>query len=211
MSVEIFCNRYPAGPNVRRMVGIDQIVNGRSDMSLVVMLAVQLAREGRDEVRKLISKLSPSNAMFEIGGEDFQGLPEEDRRNMIINFAAFVFGNSVVSLERTLIDREYDHEKFCKDYNLAAKSLQLATIEVGTQKRERLLYSQLDRMRFIVEQDRTFSIFFEERGLQGLPHTLRKFLEARGIIPVIQKAILPIYKPRADFLVAQQLTPSHTS
>ena len=199
MSIESFCNQYPANPDVRAIVG-SEMITGRSDKSLVVILAVELAKEGRNGVRKLIDKLNPSDTAFEIVSSDFQSLPAEDRENMFTSFAAFVFGNSVLSLERTLVNGEYDHEDFCNRYNLEASSFLLTRVE-GTEKIEKLSYDKLAIMHSLVKEDKTFAIFFEEKGIQAMPNILRQFLETAGIIPIIQKDILPIYEPRAKFLV----------
>jgi len=199
MSIENFCSQYPADPDIREIVG--KKMTGRSDKSLVVLLAVNLAREGRDGGKKLIDKLNSSNTAFEMDIADFQRLPAEDRKNMFANFAAFVFGNSVLSLERALVNREYDHKDFCNRYNLEASSFHLSKVEVGIEEREELSYEKLSTMHSLVRQDKTFAIFFKE-GIQAMPNILRRFLETGGIIPVIQEDILPIYESRAKFLVA---------
>lgn len=203
MSIESFCNQYPASPDVRVIVDTGR-TEGQSHMSSVVILAAQLAREGQDGARKIINKLNPSNTMSKVAREDFQHLSVGDRRDMFINYAGFVFGNSVVSLEKTLVNTEYDHEEFCRHYNLGINSFELENITAGTEEREKLSFEQLTRMRSLIKQDLTFAIFFEEKGLQALPNILRQFLEERQIISVIQRDILPIYKPRADFLIAQK-------
>lgn len=200
MSVENFLKQYPANLDVRTIVEAKK-TEGRSDMSLVAILAAQLAKEGRNGAREIINKLNPSDTMSEIARGDFQRLSVVDRNNMFTNFAGFIFGNSVVSLERTLVNGEYDHEDFCERYNLEINSFQLERIKAGTEKIEKLSSEQLKRMRSLVKEDLTFSIFFEEKGIQALPNTLRRFLETTGIVPLIQNDIVPKYKPRANFLV----------
>lgn len=136
--------------------------------------------------------------MFKLDGEDFQNLSAEDRKDLFTNFAAFVFGNAVLSLERTLVNRQYDHEEFCERFNLGANSLQLDEVQVRTEKREELS----PEMSSLIKEDPTFAIFFEEKGVQALPNPLRQFMETGGILRVIREAILPIYKPRVKRVVA---------
>lgn len=167
-----------------------------------MVLAEQLAREGQDGMREIINKLSRSDTMFELDPNTFRNLSEQDRYNMYKNYAAFVFGNLVVSLERTVVNREYDHEDFCERYSIPASSLQFDKVEAGIEKIEKIPVEKLTSMFALARKDPTFAIFFEEEGIRALPNTARQFLEHRGLLPFIRRDILPIYKPRAKFLVA---------
>ena len=201
MSIENFCDRHPANPSVRGIVENRREAEKQYDKSLPVILAEQLAIEGRDGVRDLINKLSLSNTMFKLGRKGFQKLPAQDQQHMIKHYAAIVFGNLVRPLEQTVVNGEYDHEDFRAAYNLHIRDLQIDEEEVRTEKKEKLSVEQLARMRSFVKEDPTFAILFEEKGAGALPNTLRQFLENERVMPVIREAILPIYKPRAKFLV----------
>lgn len=203
MSIENFCTIYPPDGDVRVLVAnIKKTTDKEDSRSLVVVLAEQLAKEGQDGMRKIINILSQSNTMFELDRKSFGNLPVQDRDNMFKNYSAFVFGNLVVSLERTLVNGEYDHEDFCERYNIPANSLQLDKVEAGTEKREKISVEKLTRMFALAKKDPTFAIFFEEEGVGALPRTARQFLEDRGLVPIIRKDILSIYKPRAKFVIA---------
>lgn len=202
MSLENFCNRYPANPEVRGIVENRRRTEGQYGKSLVVILAEQLAREGRDGVREIINKLSGSNTMFRLEQESFQRLPAQDRSNLFRNYEAIVFGNVVVSIEKTLANGEYDHEDFCERYNLDTSGFQLDKAEAGTKKREKLSREQMSRIYLTAGTDKTLAGFLEGEDVGALPSALREFLESRGLLNAIRENILPIYKPRAKFVVA---------
>ena len=202
MSIENFCIIYPDDPSVRGRLENRRRTEGQYGKSLVVIFAEQLAREGRDGIRDLINKLSPpSGTMFEVDQKGFQKLPVQDQKNMINHYAAIVFGNSVGPLEQAVVNGEYDHKDFRGGYDSDIMGLPIDEEKVGTEKREKLSVEQLARMRSLVKEDPTFAILFEEKGVQALPNILRQFLEERGALLVIRQSILPIYKPRAKFLV----------
>ena len=202
MSIESFCIRFPDNPDIRGIVENRRETERQYGKSLVVILAEQLAREGRDGVREIINKLSSSNTMFELDQKGFQKLPVQDQENMITHYAAIIFGNSVRPLEQTAVSGEYDHEDFRGGYNSDIRGLPIDEEKVRTEKREKLSVEQLALMRSFLKEDPTFAILFEEKGVQALPNTLRQFLEDRGALPVIRSAILPLYKPRATFLIS---------
>lgn len=202
MSIENFENIYPDNPNVRGIVEDRRRIERQYGKSLVVVFAEQLAREGRDGIREIINKLSGSDTMFSLDQKSFQNLPAQDKNNLFRNYEAIIFGNVVVSMERTLTDGEYDHEDFCERHNLATNNLYLERAEAGTKKREILSREQMSNIYFVARGDKTLAGFLEGKGVEALPNTLREFLDNRGLLFGIRENILPIYKPRAKFLVA---------
>jgi len=201
MSLETFCTRFPANPEVRTSIASMQRIETQEGKSLVAILAQQLAREGRDGIRETLNKYFPGNTMFELDQKILERIPAEDKQKMFDNYAAIVFGLAVVSLERTLVNGEYDHEDFCQRYNLATGGMQLGKAEAEDVKVEKLSHDQMGQMYAVIKKDKTFTLFFEQEGIQAAPHVLRQFLQEKNTILNIRKAILPLYKERARFLV----------
>jgi len=206
MSIEIFWAKYPANPEVRS--SIENIKKTETGKSLIAILAEQLVIEGRDGIRKIFNKYYPGNTMFELDQKSLEKITAEDKQKMFYNYAGIVFGHAVVSLERTLVSREYDHEDFCQRHNLATQGMQIVKAETGDVNVEKLSQDQMGKMYAIVNKDKTFALFFEgeerEEGketIMAMPHALRRFLLENDRILIIRKAILPLYKERAKFLV----------
>lgn len=201
MSVENFCNKYPESADVAEIIeGIKTREFGEGKSS-VVILAEQLVREGRDGIREILNKINPGNTMFEIDPRDFQQIPPEDRSKMFDDYAAIIFGISVVSLEKTLLTRKYDHGDWCERYNVATQGAQLSEAHADATG-QKLSQEQMNAMYSAVRQDKTFSLFFKEEGIQAMPAKMRGVLEEIQILPIVRKSILPFFEARAKFVTA---------
>jgi hypothetical protein len=75
MSIENFCMRYPASPDLPQTLKREK---RSEDMSLIAVLADSLAKEAGDGLRALTAKYSSSNAMFALDEESMRRIPQED-------------------------------------------------------------------------------------------------------------------------------------
>ena len=212
MSLENFRVKFPADPSIRGVVEGIKTRENKSGKSPFVILAEQFVKEGRDGLRTIMNRLNRSNTMFELDPKSFSNIPPEDRQEMFVCFAAIFFGTTVISLERILVEGEYDHEGWCADYSLGIQGLQIKEEKVGNQRRERLSADKLGKMLSVIKRDKTFASFFEERkigtggvveeNINAIPDTLKRVLDHSGALPFIRQFVLPIYNPRAKFLLA---------
>lgn len=195
MSIENFCSKFPESSDIKTTISTEI----KEGMSLVAILAEQLAKEGRDGLRERIGKLNPGTLMFNLTPEDFRQILKspEDKEKALADYASIIFGLSVVLLERTLVEREYNH----KDWD--PYGVYLFNIQSRKEESQKLSPGKLTEMYSIVEKDKTFGLFFEEEGIQAMPDAMRQLLEENDVLlPIIRKQILPLYRARAQFLVA---------
>lgn len=193
----------------------DQLPHLYHDNSLVVVLARQLSIQGREGVRGILKEINSSDTMSVLDQKSFDKLPARHRQKMIINCAAIPFGHAVLSLERTAVNRKYDHKDFLDRLNADMRDIQLSELKPREDKlEEELSEDQLERMYAILrgtrdkegnivkEGDKTFASFFKGEGLQAMPEILRQFLQQNKIAPIIQEHILPQFYERAKLLIA---------
>lgn len=201
MSIESFCDRYPANLDLRHTVEEIRTGEGKLDRSLVVILAEQLIMEGRDGIREQLNRINPGNTMFAMDPRTFEQIPEEDKQKMFVNYNGIVFGILVCSIENTLIERKCSYSNLRERCNLAG--LQFFEMPDGVEKREKFSSEQLRLMYSIAKQDKTLAKFIEsEEGIQAMPAILREFVEQTGSLSIIRQKILPSWKERAKFVIS---------
>ena len=203
MSIESFNRNYPAVSGVKGIVDQIKVREGKSDRSLVVILAERLISECRDGIREEVNKINPGDTMFELDPQSFQQIPQEDRQKMFINYGGVVAGMLFCLIERALVQRKCHSSDLRQTYNLATAGLQLSKMPSGVEKIEEFSREQLSQMYSLVSQDKTLAKFIEsEEGIQAMPAILREFVEGTGSLSIIRQDILPFWKERAKFLVA---------
>ena len=217
MSVENFYQMVPPTQEGIQAIKIrkEEFPHLYRDNSLVVVLARQLSIHGIEGVREILKEINPSDTMSVLDQKNFNKLPEQYQQKMIVNYASIVFGHVVLSLERTAVNRKYDHKDFLDRLNADMRDIQLSELKPREDKlEEELSEDQLERMYAILrgtrdkegnivkEGDKTFASFFKGEGLQAMPEILRQFLQQNKIAPIIQEHILPQFYERAKLLIA---------
>jgi hypothetical protein len=119
---------------------------------------------------------------------------------MVKCLAGIIFGVTVVCLERTIVNKQFDFTDCCERYNLAISGTQLAGLR-AEEKPEILPDDKWREMISLVQQDKTFAIFFEESHRNLMPDALNRFFGEVKIMSAIRADISPIYKERAKMLV----------
>ena len=203
MSIESFISKYPAVPDLRKTVEDIKVEEGKSDRSLVVILAEQLIRECRDGIREELNKINPGNTMLELDQRTFQQIPEEDRQKMFVNYSGIVSGILFCSIEKALVERRCYFRDLRGIYDLATQGLQLPEFPSVIGKIEEFTTEQLSQTYSLAKEDKTLTRFLErEEGIQAMPATLREFVEWTGSLSIIRQDILPSWKERAKFLIS---------
>ncbi len=217
MSVENFYQMVPPTQEGIQAIKIrkEEFPHLYRDNSLVVVLARQLSIHGIEGVREILKEINPSDTMSVLDQKNFNKLPEQYQQKMIVNYASIVFGHVVLSLERTAVNRKYDHKDFLDRLNTDIRDLQFSEHKPEEGRlEEELSKDQLEQMYSVLRGtkdiegnivkagDKTFTSFFKEGGLQAMPRMLRQFLQQNGVIPIIQEHILPEFYDRAKLLIA---------
>ena len=179
--------RYPISPDLTQILKREK---RSEDMSLIAVLAVGLVKEASDGLRVVITKY-----------DSLRNISQEDRKKMVKCVAGIIFGVTVASLERAIVNKQFDFTEWREDCNLALA-------RGGGQLRDTKVVGEIealseDRWRNMVslaKQDRTFAIFFEEKHRNLMPQASNILFDMETV-SVIRREIIPIYKERAKFLV----------
>ena len=179
--------RYPISPDLTQILKREK---RSEDMSLISVLAVSLAKEASDGLRVVTTKYA---SLLDVS--------QEDRKKIVKCVAGIVFGVTVASLERTIVNRQFDFTQWREDCNLALArgGGQLSDTKV-MEEIETLSEDRWRNMVSLAKQDRTFAIFFEEKHRNLMPQAWNMLLD-KETASVINREIIPIYKERAKFLV----------
>ena len=187
MSVENFCIRYPISPELTQILKREK---RSEDMSLIAVLADSLVKEASDGLRALTTKY-----------DSLLDISREDRSKMLKCLAGIIFGVTVVSLERTIVNKQFDFTEWHEDCKLAlARSGGQLTAVRAKEETEVLSYRKWRDMISLAREDRTLAIFFEEKHRSLMPQALNRFFD-KETVSIIRRDMIPIYKERAKFLV----------
>lgn len=197
MSLENFSSKFPADPSIR---GVIEAKRNRGK-SLPIVLAEELVKDAGAGARELTSRFNLQNTMSLLDEETLRRLPPEYTIKMLEYYAAIIFGVSIVSLEETMVDRQFDYQKFFSRFNLAITGTQFAEAQAKEEKTERLSDERWEAMISLKNQDKTLASFFEEENRGIMPASLVAFIDTVAVRSTIREAIIPVYKERAKFLV----------
>lgn len=199
MSLEAFCQAYPPNPELKTL--LERVNQGRSGRSLVGFLAEALAKAGGDGLRLLTKRLDQDEVTIVPDQEIINSFPQTERVAIGKHQAAVIFGVSIISIEDALINEEFDFRAWCSLYNLVLEGTPFMKVEYQGSPIQRLERPQLKKMFSYASQDKTLAIFFGE-GMFILPSTLTDILNRPPQrLNVINSEIMPLYHPRAMFLI----------
>ena len=199
MSLEQFCLTHPAQQDLRETLGNRKSREGRSDRSLIGLLAEDLTKAAGEGLRGLTKGMSQSATTLDPDSAMFQQMTPETVKAIFEHNAAIIFGVSVVGIEDTLLNRVFDGRGWADRYNMAKSGTPFDNITIDLDAKE-LTGKQWQSMIIQASQDKTLSVFFKE-GIVTLPSILRRILHESRQLPQIRADIIPIYQNRARFLV----------
>lgn len=199
MSLKEFCSTHPPQQDLKEILGHKKSREGRFDRSLVGLLAEDMTKAAGEGLRGLTKGMSQSATTISPDSSLFRQMAPETLKAIFEHNAAIIFGVSLVGIEDTLLNREFDGRGWADRYNMAMSGTPFSRITFN-QDAEELTDAKWRLMIAQVSQDRTLSIFFKE-GIDALPTMLRRILHESGQLIQIRATIIPIFQDRARFLV----------
>lgn len=154
-----------------------------SEKSPVYLFARMLMGEGRAGIVRALSSFSAApNAVSE--KDILRNLPVEKRDGFILNHAAVIFGNLLISIEDSLVNRSFSYKEFCERYNMVIMGTPLEKMDTKGIEDVNLSDSEWSAMIELVNNDKTFADFFENGG--------------RSLPPPIGQTISPVFLAYLD-------------
>ena len=190
---------HPAQQDLKEILGNKKSREGRSDRSLIGLLAEDLTKAAGEGMRELTKGMSQSETTLGPDSAIFRQMAPETVKAIFEHNAAIIFGVSVVGIEDTLWNGSFDGRGWADRYNIAISGTLLSRITIDLDAEE-LTSEQWHTMIAQANQDKTLSGFFKE-GIVTLPSMLRRILHESRQLPQIRADIIPIYQERARFLV----------
>lgn len=201
MSIENFLKIYPDTIELKSIIEKEK----RDGRSSVATLARDFAMEAGSGLKELLSaKGKDAKVGFALDEKSLEGLPSDRVENINRHHAGVTYGVSIVVLEQSMIEGYFDIAYWCSIYNLAIAGTQLEQMKPEEGKSEEKLSSDhLKAMRNFSSNNKDFSGFFTKKeGLELLPASLKTlFNQAPMLLPIIQKEIIPIFNPRAAYVI----------
>ena len=204
MSIENFQGIYPANKEQLR-----DILSRQRDReisyaakSLVVLLALNLAREGGNGLRESSRTLDSSSTASGLTPRDVHSMPEGIRERIGNSLTAIMCGVAIYSIDDTISNKAFSYELVAGLYNMGVSGTPFVSLKVGEIKEEEILDDKYPRMISLATKDRTLTSFFEQENLQLIPNGLTRLIDRMEMLPVIRSEIIPIFKPRAQLLIS---------
>ena len=204
MSIENFVGKYPANKEalsdiLKRQKQRETNLSTKAD---VVLLALNLAREGGNGLRESSKTLDSSSTASGLTPRDVVSMPEGIRERIGNSLAAIMCGVAIYSIDDTISNKAFSYELVAGLYNMGVSGTPFVSLKVGEIKEEEILDDKYRRMISLATKDRTLTSFFEQENLQLIPNGLRRLIGQMEILPVIRSEIIPIFKPRAQLLIS---------
>lgn len=204
MSVETFEGIYPADREELRNI-LDRQKNRETSLgakSPVVLLALNLVKEGGNGLRESSKKLISSDRTLRFTPGDLSRIPKGIRQEMRKNWAAIMSGVSIYSIDDTCCSKEFSYELVASLHNMMINGTPFSPLRVGEVKEQPIRDNKWKEMISLANGDKTLTSFFESRYIHLMPDGLRKLIDEMRILPVIRSDIIPIFKPRAKLLIS---------
>lgn len=198
MSVENFCFRFPATAEIRNIIDRKR----RPNTSRIETLAAEFVIEAGYGLRDATKGLTGLGVALKPDSQAFLNLPQEKREDIILHQAALTFGISIQTLDKSLFSKLFNMGLWYQLYNNSISGTPFSALKLNEDEKEtEFLHSeQWGKMVELAKQDKTLSIFFRE-GFQTAPNGFKTIISHAGILPTIQKQILPRWRKRAKIVV----------
>lgn len=202
MSLEIFCIRYPPTEELNKIIQEEASSFRRSK---IVTLARNLAREGGRGLREASSKFNGSDTMFALDEESILRIPTEFRVDVVDYLTAVVVGNSIISIDEMIWDKKFSLRNWYDRYNFDTSGTLFIPIRLGGGKDESRVIddSMWRKVISLAIEDKTLASFFTDKNKHLIPVEIEKYIEDTDMRLTINGTILPLYSPRAKFLISE--------
>lgn len=202
MSIENFKGMYPLDK-----IELRDILTKQSDREMsstsrppVVLLALNLAREGGNGLRESTKSFNP-NMDSGLTPLDARRMPAGIREEVSKSFGAIGCGITICSIDDTIWNKTFSYELVASLYNKEMTGTPFVRLIVGEVKEEEILDDKHKAMISLASKDKTLTSFLEEKNLHLMPNALRSLLTQMGVLSVISNEIFPIFKPLAEFVI----------
>ncbi len=187
-------------------VDIEPIMQAREskrDMSPIEFLAQFMLKEAHEEQKKLAQHFEGNSTVTHrpTREEVYNGLSHHDRNLFLISQGGIIFASLLPELEATLIEGEFSTKGFFDRYNSATMRTLLPQWRTPESHIETIQPDSMQRMFRRVREDKTFSSFFDKKGVLDLPQTARGKLEETELLETIVTLIIPSYYEAAKGLI----------
>lgn len=200
MSLEAFCARFPADPIAKDIVIEERARRNRSGRSLIGVLAEEIAAAGGSGFKVLTSPLSRDSVGTVPDMRLLQRLSPAVRDDAFVHIAAVVFGISVVCIEDTLMNMQFDATDWSTRYNLTTSGTIVPRLQVSGSPLENIPEERWKRMIGLAGRDKTLVSFFKD-GMDLMPESLRRILDRANTSVRMQSKIISMFEERAKFLI----------
>jgi len=160
-------------------------------------VATAFCKEGRNELLKITEYLKKNNIVLN-EDDGFESLPRHCKSSAILNFAAVIFGMTLIFNERALVEKEVNSKYLTMSYNLLFRDTFVPQIEQDNEEIEKLSSKQHADLIKIVDikhpdnADRSLASLYQDK-LNLMPKLIKNVLEETGTLPIIKREFLSRY------------------
>ncbi len=170
--------------------------------SPVYLAAAAFCRQGREGLREITVDLKRERIDFDPEKDFMRDLPNKYRQSAYLNFAACVFGISIIFNERAMVEKEVDLRQITASYNWVFYDTFIPQFEEAEEPKEGYLeklssdqHAELLALVDIKHPDkanRSLSRLYTDK-INSMPKIIRRFLEHTNTLPTITDDFLPRY------------------
>lgn len=196
MSVEEL--RGSRGQGIVMAAKLEEESDGIKKSPVYIMGSV-LWKQGREGLLEITRNLEATGLRFDSDLTDFTQLPKSYRESAYLNFAACIFGVSLIFNERAIIEKEVNIKQLMTAYNTAVDGSFVPQIEEVDEEVETLSQDQhlslikLADPRKSSSPNRSLSRLYTDKiGL--MPKLVRNLLEETKTLPMIKDRLLAVHE-----------------
>jgi len=175
--------------------------------SPVYLSATAFWRYGREGLRETTEALKRNEIKFDSENGFLSDLPDEYKQSAYLNFAACIFGVTMIFNERALIEKEIDLRQVTVAYNWVFYDTFVPQLEQPEEEVEKLSDKQHADLLKLVDlkhpdtANRSLSrLYFDKMGL--MPKAIKRVLEDTNTLLLTRDVFLP----RHEWLVTQLIS-----
>lgn len=196
---------FPNDPSVREVVERRQGYKTElQHLPLVVVLADAFAEEGGRGLRELMAQFADAGVATVPRADFLSEVSPELQKSLSLHIALVDFGLALKSIQAILIEGVYDDGVWCEGYDRVSSGTRLRLAQPSSNQREDIPADKLREMwQFASSEEGKTLVGFLTTRLNLLPRMLLLRLTGSKTLSIIHKTVIPVFEPRARFLVGR--------